>query len=602
MLKKIANIFLSFNLFTKIMIVLLLISVIPIFLIQVISYKISADTIERQTKELILANLQQATTSVEVFLEDYDSIIQGIFTDVSYVDNLKYINRWDTKRYEVAKHNIEVKLEDLVYIHSELLGVAIVGINGDSIFYDAITHSGERSFCFDVDQLRTYGMSKESLEVQETVYSNIIFSSDGVYGDKRFFYIAHQLTDYNNYRNGPVGSVVFAVDEGALRQVFSDGMDLSSNMTFLINDQGDIISFPIEAFIGKNIYSEQDQETLENAVQNFFQQNQLMNSKRLAVNVSPITGRKFMLVNIQDLNYALSDVHNISEILIIIGLLSGWACINVAMAFASSTNKAVKKIISAMGKADQGDYDVQISTKGRDEFAIISNHFNAMILRIKASNDQEKDALVRRKNAEIKSLEAQINPHFLYNTLDAINWVAVEHEEFHISKMLVNLANILRYSIHKSNGVVTIQEELEYLKRYIYLQHERFNYSFQYFIDVEEELRKGRIHKLILQPLIENSFVHGFPGTSGQDEIGIYIHKYEEGFIQIQVKDNGKGMPEDLVKLFNNYDYRKDQIETSIGVRNVITRLNLYYGTKGSFHIDSNEGGTEVRIIIPYEY
>lgn len=602
MLKKIANIFLSFNLFTKIMIVLLLISIIPIFLIQMISYKISANTIEKQTKELILANLQQATKSVEVFFEAYDNIILGIYTDWSYVDNLKYINLWDTKRYEVAKHNIEEKLENLVYIHSELLGVAIVGINGDSIFYDAITHSGERSFCFDVDQLRTHAMIKESLKVQDTIYSKTMFSSDYIYGDKRFFYIAHQLTDFNNYKNGPVGSIIFSVDEEELRQVYSKGMDFNSNMTFLINDHGDIISFPMEGFVGKNIYSGHEHQSLENAVQNFFRQNQLMNSKRLAVHISPIKDRRFMLVNIQDLNYALKDVLNISEILIVIGVLSGWVCINVAMAFASSTNNAVKKIINAMSKADQGDYDVQISVDGRDEFATISKHFNEMILRIKASNKQEKDALVRRKNAEIKSLEAQINPHFLYNTLDAINWVAVEHEEFHISKMLVNLANILRYSIHKSNGIVTIREELEYLKRYIYLQHERFNYSFQYLIDVEEELTNNKIHKLILQPLIENSIVHGFPGTTGQDEIGIYIRKYEEGFIQIQVKDNGKGMPRELVELFNHYDYRKDQIETSIGVRNVITRLALYYGIEGCFHLDSSEHGTTVTIIIPYEY
>ena len=93
---------------------------------------------------------------------------------------------------------------------------------------------------------------------------------------------------------------------------------------------------------------------------------------------------------------------------------------------------------------------------------------------------------MRVKNAEIKSLEAQINPHFLYNTLDAINWVALDNEEYTISKMLTSLAAILRYSIHKSNEIVEIQDELEYLKRYVYLQQQRFDYSFICTIDVEE--------------------------------------------------------------------------------------------------------------------
>lgn len=593
--------FLSLNLFTKLMIMLLLISILPIFLIQFTSYKISTATIEKQTKELIRANLQQSSNSVEGFFHAYDNIILDIYTDSSYIDNLKSINVWDTKNYHTAKHQIEKKLENITYAYSEILGIAIVGLNGEATFYDTVTLSGQESFCFDVNSIRTNAMFKDSLKVKHAIYSNTIHKSDKNYGNKNFFYIAHQLTDFNNYKNGPVGSIILCIDESALRNVYSTGMDFNSNLTFLVNQKGDIISFPLEAYVGLNLYNGFSNDSIINATKNFFQDNHFMNSKHLEVHTSSIKGGVFTIINVQNLTYVLKDVQNISKVIILIGILFGAVCILIAMLFAASTDKSVKKIIHAMGKADQGDYDVQITLEGNDEFARIAHHFNDMIMRIKESNHQEREALLRKKNAEIKSLEAQINPHFLYNTLDAINWVALEHEEFNISKMLINLALILRYSIHKSNEIVTIQEELEYLKRYIYLQQERFCYSFQYAIHIDDMLKYCKIHKLLLQPLIENTIIHGFPGNTGHDEINIVIQMQSDNYIQIKVIDNGKGMSQELVKLFNNYDYNKDKVETSIGVRNVITRLELYYGSNSYFHVDSSKQGTTVTIRIPYE-
>jgi two-component system sensor histidine kinase YesM len=548
-----------------------------------------------------MENLQQSSNSVEGFFHAYDNIILDIYTDSSYIDNLKYINVWDTKNYYMAKHQIEEKLENIVYVYSEILGIAIIGLNGDATFYDTVTHSGEESFCFDVNNLRTNAMFKNSLDVKYAIYSNTFQKSDANYGKKKYFYIAHQLTDFNNYKNGPVGSIFLCIDESALRKEYSASMDYNSNFTFLINQKGDIISFPLESYVGLNLFDGYSNEGIDNATKKFFQKNKLMNAKQLEVHSSNIKDGVFTLINVQNLTYALKDVKNISKIIILIGILFAMLCISIAMSFAASTNKSVKKIILAMGKADQGDYDVQISIEGKDEFARIAHHFNDMILRIKESNQQEKEALVRKKNAEIKSLEAQINPHFLYNTLDAINWVAVEHEEFHISKMLINLASILRYSIQRSNEIVTIQEELEYLKKYICLQQERFCYSFQYMIYIDDTLKYSKIHKLLVQPLIENTIVHGFPGSTGHDKIDIIFQKQYDTYIQIQVKDNGKGMSKELVDVFNNYDYRKDNMETSIGVRNVITRLKLYYGSNSYFHVDSMEQETTVTIMIPYE-
>jgi two-component system sensor histidine kinase YesM len=120
-------------------------------------------------------------------------------------------------------------------------------------------------------------------------------------------------------------------------------------------------------------------------------------------------------------------------------------------------------------------------------------------------------------------------------------------------------------------------------------------------IHIDDALKNCKIHKLLIQPLIENTIVHGFPGSTGHDEIDIEIQMQYDTYIQIQIRDNGKGMSGELVELFNNYDYRQDTVDTSIGVRNVITRMKLYYGSNSCFQVDSSEQGTIATLMIPYE-
>lgn len=586
----------------KIMIVLLGVSILPILFIQFISYHISSSTMKEQTGKLIEANLDQSADGVRDFLERYDEIIKSIMTDSDYMTGLKPINVWNRKEYYRAKHELMGRLQNIAYVNPDILGIAIVGIYRDIIYYDSVSMSGAVTFCFD-DKKLWLPLHKEATQAKETVYSKTYHKSDPEYGSRNFFYIAHRLTDFNNYREGAVGSILICVDEAALGQKYSQGQDQDFNITFLTDRDGDIMSYPDKSRIGDNIFAgDSGEESLEDAAKNYISGAKGKKPGRFSVSVRPIAGGEFSLINVQDLNVTLANVTYISFIIILIGLLMGIVCVLIGMAFSDETGRAVNKILDAMNTAYKGDYDVRIKTEDPgDEFEQISHHFNDMIRRIKNLNRQEREAMTREKNAEIKSLEAQINPHFLYNTLDAINWVAIDHKEFTISHMLGSLAVILRYSIHQSNGIVTIRRELEYLKKYIYLQQQRFDYSFQCVLHVEEELLDCRIHKLLLQPLIENVIIHGFPGPTGLDEINIAVRREGGDKIVLEVEDNGKGVAPELVELFNHYEYQKDKVETSIGVRNVITRVKLYYGDRGSFLMRSGESGTVAAITIPYE-
>ena len=142
------------------------------------------------------------------------------------------------------------------------------------------------------------------------------------------------------------------------------------------------------------------------------------------------------------------------------------------------------------------------------EIELIARQFNHMLSKVEESMDKEREAVVRQKNAEIAALEAQINPHFLYNILDTINWMAIDKDEYEISNTINSLAQILRYGLDKSNSMVEIRREVEWLRQYIFLQQTRLKNTFECQINAEPGILGCRIHKLLFQPFVENAILH----------------------------------------------------------------------------------------------
>lgn len=206
-----------------------------------------------------------------------------------------------------------------------------------------------------------------------------------------------------------------------------------------------------------------------------------------------------------------------------------------------------------------------------------------------------------RRKSELEVLQSQINPHFLYNTLDSINWMAIEKEEYEISKMIRNLGVILRYSVNKSNQIVTIRELADWLEKYISLQQMRFNDAFSYRLNIEEETYNRKVYKLLLQPFVENAIIHGFKEmeSGGLLQIDIMPARHDQGIVVI-IEDNGKGMSQEMLKCFNNREEAIKDEGKSIGLHNAFSRMNMYYAEKASWNVSSMEGmGTVITLRLP---
>lgn len=249
-----------------------------------------------------------------------------------------------------------------------------------------------------------------------------------------------------------------------------------------------------------------------------------------------------------------------------------------------------------MKEVRAGEMSAHMEMEGKNEISIIASQFNKMMKQINNQMDEIKQVSEMKKDAEIRALEAQINPHFIYNTLDSIHWLAIENGEDEISEMLSEFAQILRYQISKSNDVVEIKDEMEYLKKYLFLQKIRFMDNFEYAIDCEEGILDCHIHKMIFQPLIENAIIHGYAHIRHGGFLRIKIYHIDESRICFSITDNGRGMSQEKV----GEVFGEGGSTPSIGVSNVLARLKLYYGDSYRLEVHSEENrGTSIKITIP---
>lgn len=589
----------------KLLLLSLIVSIGPIVMILMINYQLSERVVKRQVDELIHANLTQNAVNIEKFCFGCEQLMKGIYTDDFFAERLKPINRWDDRLRYKAEYEIEQKLRDVCYNNSAIMGLAIVGIHHDICFYDTLTQSGETTTLFNMNQMDKDYVMEQARADRGWIYSPPVRIEDKEHGFYNCIYVLHQLTDFSAYHKGPVGCIVLCFDESTIRDIYSSGITKTS-ITVVVDKRGNMISSPARGWQpakAEDLKTELvEQEAIDRDVMAYVQGNSLIGGIHPNVMSVPVMNGAFYVVNVQDYDYAALDFTYIFIITGLVGVLAILICIGFAQRTTVNVNDSLGAILHAMDGNREGDSQrVEETNIDGEEFVQIARHFNRMIKSIQDLQLVEREALMRQNDAEIKALEAQINPHFLYNTLDAINWLAIDRSEYGISRMCTSLAAILRYSIQNSNEIVELDSELEYLKKYVHLQQQRLNYSFLCTMKVDDDLKDIRIHKMLLQPLLENTLVHGFPGKSEINEIRISFRKLSKDRVRILIRDNGKGMSREMVKYFNQYDHERDSIGSNIGLRNVITRLKLYYGGKGSFYMRSDRNGTEITMDIPYE-
>ncbi len=265
-------------------------------------------------------------------------------------------------------------------------------------------------------------------------------------------------------------------------------------------------------------------------------------------------------------------------------------------------SKPLKELCAAMNEFKQGDFSQKVKVVTRDEVGEASACFNEMVDDMKDLIDRNYVMALKEKESELDTLQAQINPHFLYNTLDSLYWQTIEAGNEKIGEDILALSQLFRLVLGQGNGIVTVRNEQELLERYLYIQKMRFGKRLEYRISISEEVMEESVPKLILQPFVENAIVHGF--EKGGDHYSLLVSgEKEKGYIVFHIKDTGIGMSEEQVEAIWGEEDTKKYAGQRIGhyaIKNVRERLELKYHSDFELRIESRLGqGTTVVIRIP---
>lgn len=326
----------------------------------------------------------------------------------------------------------------------------------------------------------------------------------------------------------------------------------------------------------------------------------VLENKNLLVVYETLEQANWKVVGVVSKRAIARSVNYIKILMILLLAAAVMGALMLAEYAADSVTKPIDRLVQAMGAVRGGKLDVSVPTGRRDEIGILYDSFNHMVGEMKVmirTIYEEQDKL---RKEELKALQAQINPHFLYNTLDSILWSLRMMRVEESIEMLEALTSFFKISLSKGRDIITIEDEVRHVSSYLSIQHRRYSEKFDYDINVDPELLSCKTPKLILQPIVENAIYHGLKLKEGMGYL--YIHIYEAGNeIRMQVEDTGLGMPEELVERLNREfaEISSDQAGTGYGIRNVNDKLKIVFGKDCGVQVESTLGeGTIITLRI----
>lgn len=360
---------------------------------------------------------------------------------------------------------------------------------------------------------------------------------------------------------------------------------------FVANMQDDLVYHPLQQLIYLNVKDEKIDKIVK-----YSEGNTIDNG--VIYTVKDVSRFDWRVVGVSYINELVDDKATTAvELIIVIALIVMAFAIIILFVLSKKLTKPVRSLVDAMSTFEKNAVDFKYSpVKGASEFNKLSSSFEHMVIQIQELMEKVKNEEIALRKTELKALQAQINPHFLYNTLDSIQWMCEEEKTDDAITMVGALAQLFRISISKGYELIPIEKEIQHAKNYLVIQSYRYKDQFQYHFDIDEEVLPYLCNKITIQPIIENALYHGISRMVDEGEIAISVHKIHDDII-MKIKDNGVGMSKEQVECI----LKKERTDSKgIGVKNVNDRIKIYFGDDYGIVVESElDIGTTITIKIP---
>ncbi len=564
---------------------LFFISVIPLIILTIFAYERYKTTTFQQMNDVTSNIFMKAADEANDTLNKVEQAA-GIFTfysgaEYSIIENLKKYSDPNSKHssYEIYDTNQNIKFicQNILYTYDFIYGLYVITPSGVNIGYNT-GMNGDLVFGYNPANSKWY---EETTALNGKLYISDLGEHTMFTGKRDSLFFAKSL--YDVYTHEFLGTLMIDCNPAMF--------DLST-----VNTLPDITLLSIENKKNNQIlYTNLDQ-----IKSSFTEKNKKILKTDLKISQLSLSA----VFNYDELYKA----YNLTEVLLlIIAIFCMAGAILLSIIFSNNLTKPITHLSDKMAS----QHGSHLTLTGRyldrnDEIGILYNEYNTMVDELNISIKRDYQNKLITLDSQMKSLEAWINSHFLFNTLESINSIAFIEGNERIATMAMSLGNMFRYAIKTKSELVTIQDELGHVCDYVSIQKIRFSDNFDLNLQIPEEIRKQHVLKLILQPLVENALFHGLKYCHAGSRIDITA-RISQNNLYIEVTDDGQGMNEhQLLELQNKLKQEATFTELghrdkqSIGLKNIHTRIELYYGKGYGLSVRSTEGkGTTIEIKLP---
>ncbi len=565
---------------------------VPLLLLGFLSYKNSEGIIKENSTDYSRDILNMIQLRLDDYLENLIEISQDLLYEDKIYDTLQ--NTIDIedplKRFEY-ENTINSHLKMVVITRPEIRSICVYSDEGRIYYQDDNTR--EAGTKEDIPYLK---MIEEARRKNGKPFLHIVSEGNRVHN----IYLVRQFNDRDNFQE--LGLLVILVKKEILDEVYQGLTGNLQNIAILTSDMELITSRDyddLSIFTGL-LYDKIGDEYGEIADEEsgFF----------IAHTTQKSTGWKIVVYNTLDELY--KDANMLRRNIIMLSFIVILVLIAITFFIAMDIVKPINVLVNGMKKVQAGGENVHVNVDRHDELGFLGKTFNEMSSEIHHLVNWVYREQLTRKEAELKALQSQINPHFLFNTLEAINWMAQLNNVPEISNTVSDLSDLMEASIGRDERLISLKEEFSYADKYISLQKRRFGDRIELVKDIRVDVDDIKIPKLLIQPLIENAVYHGIEGIRGKGVITLNAIRQDDN-MRIEVIDNGIGMnSEDLEQLNERlsmdsdtyFKSLRDKGNRSIGIENVNRRIKLFYGENYGLVIESEENNyTKAIVSIPGE-
>ena len=587
------NRFKNLKLRTKVWLAFVVLSFVQVIIIGVVVYLSNSTIIVESEKE----HLDQLNNAVNQDLESRVDAFNADALSIVIRDSIKNnLNFEDDLEIGKAKRDIVAYLNSRTISTKGYLDISIIDMRANTYSVRATYYLPQD---FDIRDTQVFMEAEKynggmiwlsSNDVNERFAKDSILLSPlgGISG-------AAVIKDYTSNENK--GLLVMVIKDNYFRNMEYSNEKIDSALFYLVSPDKSMV-IPMnssDSLLSDGIL--QDIDTAEK--RGSFTNEDGGGSEEYLVSFMKNNAMGWFLVSVNTTSDLTATFNRTVQILLFTLLFSLIACFFLASGISGYVTKGLKALSIKMKRVGQGDFEVKVNSNRMDEVGQLSNAFDSMVRNTNKLIKQKYEQELLTKEAEFRALQAQINPHFLHNTLDMINWRLIEKGEEEISESIVALGNLLRYSINGNSANAALSDEVKNAQDYLFLRHANSKRLFEYNIDVDQD-DVIMLPKLTLQPIVENAITHGFAGRQRGNTIQILGRMKEDGY-HIEVVDNGIGMTKEKAAHVLSDDYKQAQGKNHIGLNNVMARIKHMY-SNAKFEIESEFGyGTRIKILVPVQ-